>query len=107
MGVKKQIGENIRFYRTLRKLSQAEVAKKAGISTAFVGITERGMNTPSINTIIKIADAMDIPLSDIFYLEPIISNRDKYLRRIMMALRSLDLDDIILVRDIVKKTLTL
>lgn len=51
---------NIKFYRTLLKLSQQELAEKSGISTSYIADIELGRRTPSLKTLIKLADTFNI-----------------------------------------------
>ena len=65
------IGMNIRKYRKQRKLSQEQLAEKAGLSTNYIGMLERGEKTPSLETFLKIANILDVSadmlLADVLY----------------------------------------
>ncbi len=56
------IGEHIMLLRKKKKLSQAALGKAAGTSGDIIGRYERGIITPSIEVIIKIADALDVSI---------------------------------------------
>ncbi len=60
------IGEQIKHFRLLRGLSQEALALEAGINPAFLGHLERGLKSPTVTTLEKIAVALDIPLSELF-----------------------------------------
>ena len=60
-----QLGENIRNIRKQKKVSQEELARKAGIDRAFVGRIERGEQNPTILTIYKIIYALNIDAKEI------------------------------------------
>lgn len=62
----KELGERIRELRKVRKMSQEELAYKAGISPAHLGQIERALKNPTIDTIDQISRALDVPLSDLF-----------------------------------------
>lgn len=47
------------------KATQEDVASQAGISTRYYGSIERGNVTPSLYTIAKIAEALQMPLSEL------------------------------------------
>lgn len=53
-----EIGGRIRELRKALKLTQAEVAEKAGIDSSFYGQIERGANIPSLKTFLAIAAAL-------------------------------------------------
>ncbi|MGI6486339.1 MAG: helix-turn-helix domain-containing protein [Tepidanaerobacteraceae bacterium] len=54
------VGYKLKKIRTERKMSQAELAKKAGVSTGLIGQIENGKVEPSIKTLEKIASAVAI-----------------------------------------------
>ncbi|CDE59810.1 helix-turn-helix domain protein [Fusobacterium sp. CAG:439] len=63
---KKKIGANIAKYRKTKNLTQRELAYLAGIASQTLSCIEIGINNPSFNVMIKIAMALEIPLSYIF-----------------------------------------
>ncbi len=58
--LQKSFGEFLREERKKRGLSQAEMAKLAGISTTYEGDLERGENMASLDIILRIAKAFDL-----------------------------------------------
>ena len=54
------IGRNICKYRLKRKMSQEELAEKAGFSPNYMGAMERGEKRPSLTALIRIANALEI-----------------------------------------------
>jgi transcriptional regulator with XRE-family HTH domain len=57
------IGEKIREERKKQNLKQLELAKKAGISNTYLSDIEIGRTTPSIKSLMKIADALGVDCS--------------------------------------------
>lgn len=60
------------------KLSQSELAKKAKLSRISIGNYERGDRTPNIETAKKIADALEISVSDLTgwkYFDEVVNNK--------------------------------
>ena len=59
------IGAKIAYYRTLRQLSQRELANKVSLSTSTLGRIERGKynNGVPISTLLDIAEGLKIELS--------------------------------------------
>ena len=55
-------GQKMAFCRKEKKLSQAEIGKRAGINGDIVGKYERGEMKPSIDTAKKLADALEVSL---------------------------------------------
>ena len=58
---------NIKEKRERLGISQKELAEKAGISQSFLCDIEQGRSKPSIDTAVKLADALGI--SDIKFFE--------------------------------------
>lgn len=56
------IGEHIMLLRKKKKLSQVALGKAVGTSGDIIGRYERGIITPSIEVIMKIADALDVSI---------------------------------------------
>lgn len=54
------IGRNIRKYRTEHKLKQDELAEKAGLSSNYIGMVERGEKIPSLESLINILNSLEI-----------------------------------------------
>ena len=62
------IGQKIRYYRTLRGYTQADLGKKVGLMADRIRQYENDVRTPKEDKLIKIADALDVDvaaLSDI------------------------------------------
>ena len=55
----------LRALRTNRGLSQQALADKLDISLNFVGKIEVAFSRPSLDTLIKIADGLDLSVSDL------------------------------------------
>jgi transcriptional regulator with XRE-family HTH domain len=62
------IGGAIQLARTKRKLSQRELAERAGISVSYLSLLERSLRDPPLSTLQKIASALGIPLEILFFL---------------------------------------
>lgn len=64
--INKQLGKRVRRLRKEQKISQEELAEKAGIHRTYMGKIERGESNPPVHTVSKIAKALRISLSDLF-----------------------------------------
>jgi len=53
-----ELGEMIRRRRIARKMSLAQVAKQAGVSTSFVSQVERGVANPTLSTLKSLTEAL-------------------------------------------------
>jgi len=64
--IKKQLGQKISSLRKEAGLTQENLAEKADYSVEFISFVERGINAPSIEGCERIANALGIPLKDLF-----------------------------------------
>lgn len=62
----KAVGQRIRNYRTKLGLSQERLAELSGCHPTYIGQVERGEKNATLESIEKIASALDIPLSKLF-----------------------------------------
>ena len=60
------IGETIRSYRLQKGMSQGDIEKRTGLLRCYLSRVENGHTIPSLDTLAKIATAMDIPLAQFF-----------------------------------------
>src|SRR6202035_999314 len=60
------IGEVIKTYRSQRSLSQGDIERRTGLLRCYLSRVENGHTVPSLETLAKIAEAMDISLADFF-----------------------------------------
>ena len=60
------IGANILFYRKKNGLTQAQLAEKAGLSTNHLQRIENAVSVPSLQALLDIAKALEIPAKKLF-----------------------------------------
>lgn len=58
------IGEMVRDWRELRRLSQLDLAVEADISQKHLSFVESGRSTPSREMVLHLADHLDVPLRE-------------------------------------------
>ena len=59
------LGDSLRAKRTESALSQEKLAEKAGLSTVFISRVERGIESPSVDSLVKIAKALGVRVCDL------------------------------------------
>ncbi|MBE0545856.1 MAG: helix-turn-helix transcriptional regulator [Verrucomicrobia bacterium] len=59
------LGEAIRAERKKVGVSQEKLAEKAGLSTVFISRVERGKESPSVDSLVKIARALGVHVRDL------------------------------------------
>jgi len=58
-------GKVLREQRVLKKLSQEKLAELCDLDRTYISLLERGLRQPTISTLFKIADALDLPPSEL------------------------------------------
>jgi len=61
-----KIGTTIRGYRLQKGLSQGDVEKRTGLLRCYLSRVENGHTVPSLDTLAKIAQALELPLAQFF-----------------------------------------
>ena len=61
------IGNMIRKYRKNKKLTLLHLSEMIDVSESFIGQIERGKNKPSLETIINLANALEVSVDDLLY----------------------------------------
>lgn len=56
------LGDTIKTMRLSRDLSQQDLAEKIGVSRSAIGMWERGVREPNLDTIEALADVFNVPL---------------------------------------------
>lgn len=67
--LRKELGEKIRELRKAAGLTQEELDEKTGLSYKFIGELERGQVNVSLDSLVKITDALGIQIGDLFVKE--------------------------------------
>jgi len=60
------IGETIRTFRLQRGMSQGDIEKRTGLLRCYLSRVENGHTIPSLDTLAKIAGAMELALAQFF-----------------------------------------
>ncbi|MCL2601279.1 MAG: helix-turn-helix domain-containing protein [Treponema sp.] len=64
--VKTAFGKNIKFLRSQRQFSQAELAERADISITFLSNIERGLKFPKPEILYQIATGLEVEIYELF-----------------------------------------
>ena len=97
MSLTKTLGANVRHYRKARGLSQEQFAAAAGLSPGMMGKIERGETMPSLDSVEKIAAALDVPEAALFATGTMMvpsGERGRLLQRINIQLSKLNNNDL-------------
>ena len=61
------IGDRLREMREEKKLSQGDIEKRTGLLRCYISRVENGHTVPAIETLEKMARALECPLNQLFY----------------------------------------
>lgn len=68
--IKIELGERLRRLRSERRRSLRDVAAASGLTASFISQVERGMASPSITSLARLADAFEINVGQFFEPSP-------------------------------------
>lgn len=60
-----RIGQNIKMYRELKKMTQTELALKARLGISTITKFENGEKIPDRQTLLKISTVLDVPITEL------------------------------------------
>ena len=60
------VGERLRELRQERGMSMRALARASGLSANALSMIERGRTSPSVSTLYKLSEAMEIPITAFF-----------------------------------------
>ena len=64
------VGLRLRVLREERGVSMRALARRSGLSANALSMIERGLASPSVSTLNKLAMALEVPIMAFFHSEP-------------------------------------
>ena len=61
------IGDRLRTLRETKDMSQGDIEKRTGLLRCYISRVENGHTVPSVETLEKLARALEIPMYQLFY----------------------------------------
>ena len=61
------IGDRLRHMREAKNMSQGDIEKRTGLLRCYISRVENGHTVPAIETLEKMARALEVPLYQLFY----------------------------------------
>jgi len=102
------VGGRIRSLRKERGMSQEKLGEKGGFHYSYIGQIERGEKNISLLNLAKIAEALDVSLSQLFAHidgEEKLTESEEDLQEIVSTLRYHRPDQVRMVRNVVREIL--
>ena len=66
MDTKKMIGARIKEIRTKKGITQEGLSERMEINPKYLSSIERGKENPTLNTLIKLSESLEVDLGEIF-----------------------------------------
>jgi transcriptional regulator with XRE-family HTH domain len=63
------VGQRLRELRDEREISMRALARRSGLSANALSMIERGLTSPSVSTLVKLATALEVPIIAFFRRE--------------------------------------
>ena len=60
------LAERVKYLRRSKRWSQEQLAERASIQRSYLADLERGHRNPSVRTLVKVANAIGVPISALF-----------------------------------------
>lgn len=95
-----KIGINIKIARTLKNMTQEQLAEQLKKSINFVSLIERGQSGISVNTVVDICNILDIEPNAIF--NGLIKYKNKKDELIINSISNLSNDDKDIINDLLE-----
>ena len=69
MSLRELFGKRLVELRHVHGITQAQLAEKIGVTVEFISLMERGINSPSFDTLEKLANAIGVEVYELFLFE--------------------------------------
>lgn len=94
------LGNRIKQLRKNLKLTQAQLADKAGLSTNFIALLEKGKRSASVDTLFRISKVLKVELKELFDFPEKKTKAQAATDELMKLLKKRSADDVIMIKDI-------
>lgn len=98
-----KVGTRIRTLRKERGYTQEQLAFEANMHPAQIGHIERGVQSPTIDTLEKIINALNVSIQEFFNFDNVSLNNETALNLFLNTLSNEELNDISTILIILKK----
>jgi transcriptional regulator with XRE-family HTH domain len=97
MNIKASFGENLRFYRREKHLSQEQLSEKVDISNKHLSAIERGLTFVSAELLEKFSESLEVPVfyffvrdKEMFYNDAMLDTIDRTIEKhLLTAMRDI------------------
>lgn len=97
----KLFGKRIKEQRLIKKLTQEQLAEKVGLSSVYISHIEIGSTKPSLETLLKICNTLEVT-PDTILIDSVYSSKEYLKDDVAKLLQSCSVEDIRLIIDLIK-----
>jgi transcriptional regulator with XRE-family HTH domain len=97
----KMMGKRIREYRSKTSKTQEKFAESIGLSAEYISQLETGVRSPSLETIVKIANALNVPV-DYLVSDSLIIDENEKINEILVLLKGRTSEELSFAADIIR-----
>lgn len=65
----RQFATKLQKIREAKRLTKSKLSELADVDISYIGKIERGEKCPNLRTIVKLAQALEVPVKDLFDFE--------------------------------------
>lgn len=94
------LGNRIRQLRKGLKYTQADLADKAGLSTNFIALLEKGKRSASVDTLFRISKVLKVELKELFDFPEKKTKAQAAIDELVKLLKRKSADDIGMIKDV-------
>ncbi|MEP7354706.1 MAG: helix-turn-helix transcriptional regulator [Acidobacteriota bacterium] len=77
VGPERAFGEALREIRKERGISQEKLALDSGMDRTYVSLIERGVQSPTLRTVVKLATVLEVKASDLLLRMEVLSPKGR------------------------------
>jgi len=70
------LGQRVKYLRRLSNLTQAQLAEKTNLSVNYISEIETGITSPTLKTLLKIAQELHVEMKELFNFEQQVSHKN-------------------------------
>lgn len=63
------LGQRVKYLRRLSNFTQAQLAEKTNLSVNYISEIETGITSPTLKTLLKIAQELNVKMKELFDFE--------------------------------------
>lgn len=89
------VGAKLRVLRKERNLNQLDLAIAAEVSVQHVGAIEKGKANPTCSTLVKMAEALNVPLEHLFDTQGYMFSEDELRELLIQRLHRSSFEDLL------------